>query len=173
MLQFFQFIIYGPTMGRAETQPTDWVWPPTPLHCLANNNRQGRVYFCGKFSCRFDFLKNVALLCQKRFKLYSYFPTLGTAKTHPTDWVWPPAPHLHLTNNNRQGRVYVCGEFSCPNVIYWCYITISQMKIQFISYGLNMGTVKSHPTDWVWPTAFTTALTKLIGRGGNIFAVRF
>ncbi len=49
MSNFFQFIIYGHTMGKAETQPADRVLPPVLQHCLANINGQGWVYFCGEF----------------------------------------------------------------------------------------------------------------------------
>ena len=48
-VEFFQFIIYGHTIGKAETQPTDRVLPPILQHCLANINGQGWVYFCGEF----------------------------------------------------------------------------------------------------------------------------
>ena len=52
-----QFISYGPTLGTAETQPTDWVWPPALHHCLDNINRQRRVYFCGEFLGPLHFLR--------------------------------------------------------------------------------------------------------------------
>ena len=57
MSNFFQFIIYGPTMGKAETQPTDRVLPPVLQHCLANINMQGGVYFCGEFFSPLHFFK--------------------------------------------------------------------------------------------------------------------
>ena len=38
LINFFQLNTYRPTMGTAETQPTDWVWCPA-RHCWdANNN---------------------------------------------------------------------------------------------------------------------------------------
>ena len=37
----------SPNMELVKTQPTDWVWPPSLHHCLANINVQQHVYFEG------------------------------------------------------------------------------------------------------------------------------
>ena len=111
---YFELNSYGPTMGTAETQPTNWIIPPALHHHLANNNRQRWVYFCGVFSCQLHFLQMVHSYLEIFFQFIIYGPTMGRAEAQPTDWVWPPTPHHHLANNNRQQRIYFCGEVSCP-----------------------------------------------------------
>ena len=108
MTRFFQFIIYGPTMGRAETQPTDSIWPPAPHHHLANINRQRRVYFCGDFLGPLHVLRifHSYVACFS-FKLLQ--SQHGNGKTQHTDWVWPPSLHHCLANINGQRHIYIEG----------------------------------------------------------------
>ena len=44
-LIFFQWHTFCAMMGKVKTQPTNWAWPPTPPHHLANTNGQWWVYF--------------------------------------------------------------------------------------------------------------------------------
>jgi hypothetical protein len=99
---------------HAKIQPTNWIIPSVPHHHLAKNNRQEWVYICGEFSCPLDFFKMFHSYVAIFFQFIIYGPTMGRAKTKPTNWVWCHAPHHRLANNNRQGWVYFCGEFSCP-----------------------------------------------------------
>jgi len=109
MSNFFQFIIYGHSIGKAETQPTDQVLPPVLQHCLANINRQGWVYFCGEFFSPLHFFKFFIAMLHNIFHLNSYRPNKGMAKTQHTEGVWSPALHHHLANINGQQRVYFEG----------------------------------------------------------------
>ena len=106
---FFQFIIFGHTIGKAKTQPTDQVLPPVLQHCLANINGQGWVYFCGEFFSPLNFFKIFIAMLHNIFHLNSYHPNKGTAKTQHTEGVWPPSLHHHLANINGQQRVYFEG----------------------------------------------------------------
>jgi hypothetical protein len=109
MTHFSQFIIYGPTMERAETWPTDWVWPPALHHHLVNINRQRQVYICGALLGLLYFLQ----MMHSYFAYYFSFRLLqsqqGMAKTQPTDWVWLPALHHCLANINGQRLAYFEG----------------------------------------------------------------
>ncbi len=109
MSNFFQFIIYGRAMGKAETQPTDRVLPRVLQHCLANINRQGWVYFCGEFFSPLHFFKFFIAMSHNIFHLNSYHPNVGMAETQHTEGVRPPALHHHLANINRQWHVYFEG----------------------------------------------------------------
>ena len=108
MTHFFQFIIYGPTMGRAETQPRDWIWPPALHHCLANINRQRQVYFCGEILGPLHVLRFFIAIFNI-FYLNCCGPNMGMAKTQPTDWVWPPSLHHCLAYINGQRHDYFEG----------------------------------------------------------------
>ena len=80
MLQsFFQLDSYGITMGRAKTQLTDSVWPPTFHLCLACNDRQWRVYFQGEYF----FLSQFYKCFQLHFK---FIFQLNTA-AQPQEWL--------------------------------------------------------------------------------------
>ena len=87
MSNFFQFIIYGHTMGKAETQPTDRVLPPVLQHCLANINGQRWVYFCGEFFLSITFFQIFHSMPYNIVHLNSYHPSVGMAKTQPTEGV--------------------------------------------------------------------------------------
>ena len=63
-------------------------------------------------------------------QLNSCGPTTGTAKTLSTDWVWPPAQHHHLANNNMQQLVYFQGEF-------WFCSSFSLMVFYYIWFYLD------------------------------------
>ena len=43
------------------------------------------------------------------FQLNIYMPTMETAETQPTDWVWRPAWHHHAANINWQRWIYFKG----------------------------------------------------------------
>ena len=75
MSNFFQFITYGHTIGKAETQPTDQVLPPVLQHCLAKINGQGWVYFCGEFFSPLHFFKIIIAMLHNIFHLNSTIPT--------------------------------------------------------------------------------------------------
>ncbi len=109
MSNFFQFIIYGHTMRKAKTQPTDQVLPPVLQHCLANIMGRGGYIFVVSFLVHYIFYNffhsHVAII----FHLNSYCPNMGTTKTQPTDCVLSPVLHSHLANSNGQQRVYFEG----------------------------------------------------------------
>ena len=98
---------------HAKAQPTHWIIPSVLHHHLDNNNRQVWVYFCGEFSCPLDFLQMFHSY-DTIFQFIIYDPTMGRAKTQPTDWVWLPTPPHFFANNNRQQQIYFCGEFHAP-----------------------------------------------------------
>ena len=106
MLHFFQLNKCSPNMGTTKTQGTDWVWPPAPQHCPANNKRLGWVYLCGDSLRVIQFLWMFHSYVAIFFQLNSYGPTMGRAETQHADSVWPPTFHLCLAHNNRQRRVY-------------------------------------------------------------------
>ena len=65
-------------------------------------------------------------MLKKDFELNSYSPNMGTAKTQPTDGVWPLAPHHHLANNNMQQWANFWHEclFPSPTLLFTLATTI-------------------------------------------------
>jgi hypothetical protein len=151
MPHFFSIIIYGPTIERAKTQPIDWVWPSTPHHCFANNNnRQQQIYFCGEFSCPLDFLQILHSHVKNFFNsIVTVLPWEQLKVTPQTEF--GILPHTTLpTITGRGGYIFVVIFYVLYN-LYWCCITMSQKKIQFISYDPTMGTAETQSADWICP----------------------
>ncbi len=95
------------------------------------------------------------------FQFIIYDPTLGTAKTQPTDWTWPLTLHQRLDNINRQRRVYFCGEFLGPLHFLWIFHSYVAKFFHLNCCGPNMGMAKTQPTDWVWPPALHHCLANI------------
>ncbi len=170
---FFQFIIYGPTMGRANTLPTDWVGLPPHTTGLPTTTGSSGYIFVVSFHVLYIIYWCCITMSQKNIKFINYDPTLGTAETQPTDWVWPPTPHHCFANSNRQQRIYFCSEFSCS-------LDFLQMLHNYVKNFFNL--IVMVPT-WEWqklsPQAefdlppCTTTLPKSTASGMFILKVSF
>ena len=83
MTQFFQFIIYDPTMGRAETQPK--LSPQTEFGIPPHTTTLPTTTGSSKYNLVVSFHRYSITMSQKKIQFISHSPIMGTAKTQITD----------------------------------------------------------------------------------------